>query len=84
MTHIEPLIDNRGNLIEVGSKVCYNLSGEIAMGIVEKVAHGVKTDYGMYTKKALIKVALQYPVRLRGNISKVRFPRNVMVVFEDN
>lgn len=79
MTQIEPLIDNRGNLIEVGSKVCYNLSGEIAFGIVQSVTPGER-DGWRYTKKAMIKVKVLFPKNKAGDISKVRFPRNVMVV----
>lgn len=77
----EPLTDNRGTTIEVGSRVAYNLSGEIGIGVVQSAIAAVKDDW-KYVKRASIKVMVEYPVKLAGHISTVKDPKNVMVIFE--
>lgn len=78
----EPLIDNRGNTIEPGLRVAYNLSGQIAMGVVESATPAEKTDSGWrYIRRASIKVKAEYPEAIAGKISNVRDPKNVMVIF---
>lgn len=75
----EPLIDNRGTLIHVGSRVCFNLSGQIAIGKVESVREAVKDDWH-YVRRASIKVLQEHPNA--GQVSEVKDPKNVMVVWE--
>ena len=76
MKHIrDQLIDHRGAEIKPGCRVAYNLSGEIGCGIVEEATPAIREDNGWgYKKRALIKI------RAEGKISKVRCPRNVMVI----
>ena len=74
--------DNRGTTLEIGQTVCFNLSGEIAIGVIKSLKKTPVVripDYLSYMKY-LIKVEQVYPNR--GNVSKVTSPRNVMVVFE--
>lgn len=78
----EPLVDNRGTTIEVGSRVAYNLSGEIGIGVVESVKAAIK-DGWKYVSRASIKVVVEHPVRLVGHVSVVKDPKNVMVIFEN-
>lgn len=77
----EPLIDNRGNTIEPGLTVAYNLSGQIAMGKVESATPAEKKPDGGYIRRASIKVKAEYPESIAGKISNVRDPKNVMVIF---
>ena len=79
----EPLIDNRGNLIAPGKKVAYNLSGEIAIGIVESATPAILIGYS-YHKRASIKINVLHPAKMTGKTSIVKCPRNVMVIFEDD
>lgn len=79
----EPLIDNRGTTIQPGCKVAYNLSGEIAIGIVESATAAEKKPNGWgYIRRASIKVKILFPEVSAGEISNVRSPKNVMVIFE--
>lgn len=82
MNKKEPLIDNRGTTIEVGSRVAYNLSGEIGIGVVESVKAAVK-DGWKYISRASIKVRVEHPARLAGHLSAVKDSKNVMVIFEN-
>lgn len=75
----EPLVDNRGTTIEVGSRVCFNLSGQIGVGVVESVRAAVK-DGWKYIRRASIKVRQEHPHD--GHVSEVKDPKNVMVIFE--
>lgn len=77
----EPLIDHRGTEIKIGCRVAYNLSGEIGCGIVEAATPAIREDNGWgYKRRALIEVRAEYPKAIKGKISKVRCPRNVMVI----
>ena len=79
---IEPLLDHRGNLIEPGLTVAYNLSGQIAMGVVES-AKPAEKDGWRYIRRASIKVKATHPAVMAGKISNVRDPKNVMVIYEE-
>ncbi len=81
MQTIEPLVDNRGTTLLVGQVVAYNHSGEIAMGEIIAATPAIK-DGWQYVKRALIKVKTIFPMSNRGGISKVRCPKNVMVIKE--
>lgn len=83
MIETVPLVDNRGEAIEVGNKVAYNWSGEIACGIVESATPAQKKvgEWG-HVKRALIKVKATHPTKIKDHVSLVRNPKNVMVIFE--
>lgn len=82
---IEEAIDNRGTPIKTGDKVAYNLSGQIACGKVISVSPAIRNDRGYgYKQRAMIKVQMEFPKYPAGAISKVRDPKNVMVIFEDS
>lgn len=78
----EPLIDHRGTKIEVGSTVAYNLSGEVATGVVLSAAPAIK-DGWMYKKRANIQIRVTAPKKRKGGLSVVKSPKNVLVIFED-
>jgi len=82
MPTTEPLVDNRGTTIEPGCRVAYNYCGQIATGVVESATPAMK-DGWRYVKRALIKVKAECPPHMRGQVSKVRDPKNAMVIFED-
>jgi hypothetical protein len=45
---LSDLTDMKGQAIEVGSRVAYNLSGDVALGTVESIRPGVEYDSGRY------------------------------------
>lgn len=73
--------DHRGTTLEVGQKVAYNLSGEIAYGeIIEIKARRMNVfGYGQDLPNIKIKQFLPH----EGKISKVRQAKNVMVLTEE-
>ena len=82
MSQPQPLVDHRGTTITVGSRVCFNYSGEIAVGVVESVRPAMVDDQYSWKilQAALIKVRQDAPDK--GRVSVVRRPKNVMVINE--
>lgn len=74
--------DNRGTLITVDCRVAYNYSGQIAIGKVQSVRPAVITGL-CAGKRASIKVIMEHPKRTTKQVSEVKDPKNVMVIFED-
>lgn len=85
----EPLTDNRGTLIEVGSKVAYNYSGQVAYG---KVLEARPTTWIGKGDGIGAKIKIEMDCRVNdggvikkpGKISIIGSPKNVLVLFEDN
>lgn len=74
-------VDHRGTTINIGDYVCYNYSGQIALGIVQSCQPAIKDGWKII-KRAKIKIKMKYP--RSGPISEVRDCKNVMVIFEDD
>lgn len=73
-----PFLDNRGAVIEMGQRVAYNLSGQVALGQVRSV--GVSHRYSRVGP--LIKVELLHDAagQHAGHISKVTNEKNLLVL----
>lgn len=67
--------DNRGKLVEVGDRVCYNFQGEIEIGTVEKI----QFDDNLRPLGFLIKPDT---IRSKSELSKVKRSKNLMVIYE--
>ena len=81
--------DNRGTLLEVGLPVAYNLSGQIAKGLIQSVQPG--KQYWQKPNKwdkqglATVKVELLHDAAgyKAGHVSKVQNQRNLLVLLTD-
>lgn len=71
-------------MVVVGQKVCYNFSGQLAIGVVEKVNKNSKARHSGYTfhiKRVYPKLdSTWHP----NDISKVKDAKSIMVLFEAN
>lgn len=77
------MTDNRGTELRIGQRVAYNLSGELACGEITDLIEGTPGRYdGHYEKWPMIKVKLAHRAAgfPAGHISKVRNPKNVLVL----
>ncbi len=72
--------DNRGTVLVEGLTVCYNYSGQIAMGVIQEVKQVVVKNGWPTPFRAMIKVKQTHPTA--GLISTVTDRLNLMVVKE--
>lgn len=77
---IVPYKDNRGTVLAAGQTVCYNYSGQIAMGVIESVKQFVNPRGWPTPFRPRIKVKQTHPQQ--GIVSTVTDHRNLMVVNE--
>lgn len=76
--------DCRGTELFINAKVAFNYSGEIAVGRIVEMKDGLKNSWGSYdySHRPMIKVARETHFGKGNVVSKVRDPRNVLVLFE--
>jgi hypothetical protein len=77
-----PLTDHRGNVVEVGHTVAFNLSGQIGMGEVISTRRAVRVDSTTLRPRAEIKVKISFPRSRKGKIATVKDSKNVLVFWE--
>lgn len=73
------LEDNRGSVIEVGKLVCYNFSGQLAIGIIEKINKARYSGYTFHIKRLHPKADHTWQ---KSDVSKVKDSKSIMVLFE--
>ena len=84
----DKLEDHRGTILKVSQTVCYNYSGEVAMGRILDINPGTLDQYG-YRKGCKIHIKMIHPpIVHKRNTSQehsvVKNPKNLFVVFEEN
>ncbi len=83
---ISKVMDSLGHEIQIGDRVIYNLSGELAVGVIKRaeITRTHKTTYAPYEyHDYIIEVALEGPFGYnarRGHISKVKNPKGIIVI----
>lgn len=78
------LRDTRNEQIELGSEVAYNLSGQVAKGVVIKLPKQVgMSRWGHYNGGPIHVELLHDAAGMKaGHVSKVRNPLNMLVIEE--
>lgn len=72
--------DNRGTVLVEGQTVCYNYSGQIAMGVIQEIKQSLVRRGWPKAFQPRIKIKQTHPTA--GIVSTVTDQRNLMVVKE--
>jgi len=73
--------DNRGIIIEEGMRVAFNLSGELAMGRVQRISEG--TRYGKPHTNYFVELEHDAVGKSAGEVSKINNSRNLLAIREE-
>jgi hypothetical protein len=72
--------DNRGTVPQLGNRVAFNISGQVAKGIVKDIRPSAR--YGRVGKTYHVELEHAAAGMPRGHVSKVRDATSLLVLFE--